>query len=398
MLNGQDRTSPWLSSLYFAKGMPRVVIFVIALLLFRQMGFHVTENLCLVALFYLPWVLKVWWKPLVDHSHFYQLWILTMQFLLSLFFALLAFSLSEAWKVIGLLIAISWFTAVHNVAADGFARLRPLAYRHSIVQELFRKFALIVGQGILLVLAGNLQVFYRHDMLYAWRVLFYFLSGIFMLLFFWHVWTLPRSRREAFDTSVVQQMSGEGWSWGVLFLLFYAFAQAMVGKVSILFLVDTFRNGGVGLSPQEFGFVMGIVGIVALTVGGLLGTKAIGRFGLRKCLWPMTLSMLVPCVVYVALSYWQPRSLMIVGLCVLAEQLTYGFGFAAYLSYLKQIGNREMGKSLMALSLLLGCLVSGLLLQLMDYNAFFVLVQGLSVLTLLSVYFHLFLPMNQRQK
>ena len=309
-----------------------------------------------------------------------------MQFLLALSFALLAFSLSEAWQVIGLLIAVSWLTAIHNVAADGFARLRPLTYRHSVVQELFRKFALIVGQGFLLVLAGNLQVFYRHDMLYAWRVLFYFLSGIFMLLFFWHVWTLPRSRREAFDTSVVQQMSGEGWNRGVLFLLFYAFAQAMVGKVSILFLIDTFRNGGVGLSPQEFGFVMGIVGIVALTVGGLLGTRAIGRFGLRQCLWPMALSMLVPCVVYVALSYLQPRSLMMVGLCVLVEQMTYGFGFAAYLSYLKQIENRERGKSLMALSLLMGCLVSGPLLQLFGYNAFFVLAQGLSVLTLLSAF------------
>ncbi len=387
MTNGQDRTTPWLSSLYFAKGMPRVVIFVIALLLFRQMGFHMTENLCLVALFYLPWVLKVWWKPLVDHSHFYRLWILTTQFLLSLFFALLAFSLSEAWKVIGLLIAISWFTAVHNVAADGFARLRPLAYRHSVVQELFRKFALIVGQGVLLVLAGNLQVFYRHDMLYAWRVLFYFLSGIFLLLFFWHVWTLPSSRREAFDTSAPQQLLSRLWGRGILFLLAYAFAQAMVGKVSILFLVDTFRNGGLGLSPQEFGFVMGIVGIVALTVGGLLGTKAVGYFGLRKCLWPMALSMLVPCIVYVALSYWQPRSLMIVGLCVLVEQMTYGFGFAAYLSYLKQIENREMGKSLMALSLLLGCLVSGPLLQYFGYNGFFVLGQGLSVLTILSVLF-----------
>ena len=44
----------WLSSLYFAKGMPRVVVFVIALLLFRQMGFHVAEALCGVSLFYLP--------------------------------------------------------------------------------------------------------------------------------------------------------------------------------------------------------------------------------------------------------------------------------------------------------------------------------------------------------
>lgn len=387
-MSGRSRMTPWLSSLYFAKGMPRVVIFVISLLMFRQMGFRVVESLCWVSLFYLPWVLKVWWKPLVDRSRFYRMWILTTQLLLAFSFALLAVSFSASWQVVCILIAVSWLTAVHNVAADGFARLRPLAYRHSIVQELFRKFALIVGQGVLLVLAGNLQVFYRHDMLYAWRVLFYFLSGIFILLFFWHVWMLPRSRREAIDSSVLQQqISRKWWSREVVFLLFYAFAQAMVGKVSILFLVDTFSNGGVGLSPQEFGFVMGIVGIVALTVGGLLGTKAVGHFGFRKCVWPMTVSMLIPCIVYVALSYWQPQSLMVVGACVLTEQLTYGLGFSLYLSHLHHIENREQGKSLMALSLLLACLVSGPLLRFFGYNGFFVLSLILSVLTLVSVLF-----------
>lgn len=387
-MNGHGSTTIWLSSLYFAKGMPRVVIFVIALLMFRQMGVRMVESLCWVSLFYLPWVLKVWWKPLVDRSRFFRLWILTTQLLLAVCFALLAVSLSASWQVVGILMAVSWLTAVHNVAADGFARLRPLAYRHSIVQELFRKFALIVGQGFLLVLAGNLQVFYRHDMLYAWRVLFYFLSGIFILLFFWHVWMLPRSRREAVDMSVVQQQIFlKWWSRDVLFLLFYAFAQAMVGKVSILFLIDTFSNGGVGLSPQEFGFVMGIVGIVALTVGGLLGKKAIAHFGFRKCLWPMTSCMLIPCVVYVALSYWQPQSLMVVGLCVLTEQLTYGLGFSLYLSNLSHIEHREQGKSLMAFSLFLACLVSGPLLRFFGYNGFFVLSLFLSVLTLLSVLF-----------
>ena len=69
------------------------------------------------------------------------------------------------------------------------------------------------------------------------------------------------------------------------------------------------------------------------------------------------------------------------------RKMTYGFGFAAYLSYLKQIENRELGKSLMALSLLLGCLVSGPLLQFFGYNGFFVLAQALSVLTVLSVLF-----------
>ncbi len=384
-MGNQGRMTPWLSSLYFAKGMPRVVIFVIVLLMLRQMGLTMSACLCGVSVMYLPWVLKVWWKPWVGRVLNYRLWILLTQFLLATAFGFLACLLSVEGAMWGLLVLISWLTALHNVAADEFSRSHPLAPHHSIVQELFRKFALVVGQGVLLVLAGNLQIFYRHDMLYAWRVLFYFLSGFFMLLFFWHIWTLPRTRcaDEADDAPSLPQKQ-RGWYHGVFFLLFYAFAQAMVGKVSILFLIDTFRNGGVGLSPQEFGFVMGIVGIVALTFGGFLGRKAVRRFGLYHCLMPMTLCMLIPCVVYVALSYWQPKDLLLVGAGVLVDQLAYGLGFAAYLSYLKLTHYRECGKSLMALSLLMGCLVAGPLVHALGYNAFFVLAQGLSALTLLS--------------
>lgn len=375
----------WLSSLYFAKGMPRVVVFVIALLLFRQMGFRVAEALCGVSLFYLPWVLKVWWKPFVDTTLTYRHWILATQSLLSLTFALLAFSLSVRWLMWILLIGLSWLTAMHNVAADGFARLRPLASHHSVVQELFRKFSMVVGQGMLLVLVGNIQVFYRRDMLYSWRVLFYLLAGFYLFLLIWHVWMLPR-RRTAHHEEQEQAplIIYHACLSSIVFLLCYAFAQGMVAKVSVLFLMENFSGGGLGLSPQEFGFVMGLVGITALTVGGLLGTKTIARFGFARCLWPMTVVMLIPCSVYVALSYWQPRELFVVASSVLVEQLAYGFGFALYLSFLKHTAHREKGKSLMALSLLLGCLISGPLLQLMGYNAFFVTALIVSVLTLLA--------------
>ena len=384
-MDGQGRTTMWLSSLYFAKGMPRVVVFVIALLLFRQMGFHVAEALCGVSLFYLPWVLKIWWKPFVDTTLTYRHWILTTQFLLSLTFALLAFSLSVRWQMWCLLVCLSWLTAVHNVAADGFARLRPLASHHSVVQELFRKFSMVVGQGMLLVLVGNIQVLYRHDMLYSWRVLFYLLAGFYLFLMIWHVWMLPRRRTAHRDEqNAMPTILYHAYWGGLVFFLCYAFAQGMVAKVSVLFLMDSYSNGGLGLSPQEFGFVMGIVGITALTVGGLLGTKTINRFGFNRCLWPMTLVMLIPCAVYLALSYWQPRELYVVASSVLAEQLTYGFGFALYLLFLKHTAHREKGKSLMALSLLLGCLASGPLLQLMGYNAFFVMALIVSLLTILS--------------
>ena len=141
-MSSQGSTSIWLSSLFFAKGMPRVVVFVIVLLLFKQMGLGASEALCSVSLFYLPWVLKVWWKPRIV-SKYYRLLILTTQFLLALTFALLAFLLTSLWLTISLLVLLSWLTAIHNVAADNFARLCPLSYHHSVVQELFRKFGLI---------------------------------------------------------------------------------------------------------------------------------------------------------------------------------------------------------------------------------------------------------------
>ena len=136
-MSSQGSTSIWLSSLFFAKGMPRVVVFVIVLLLFKQMGLGASEALCSVSLFYLPWVLKVWWKPRIA-SKYYRLLILTTQFLLALTFALLAFLLTSLWLTISLLVLLSWLTAIHNVAADNFARLCPLSYHHSVVQELFR--------------------------------------------------------------------------------------------------------------------------------------------------------------------------------------------------------------------------------------------------------------------
>ena len=409
----------WIPTLYFAKGIPHVVVFVITLLLLHQMHLSPSETLCCVSLCYMPWVLKVWWKPYIDSTMDCKRWILLTQLLLMFTFALLAFVLSTQWLTVCLLFFMAWLAAIHNVATDGLTHTSPsslaphtshltprvcLLPSSSIFEELPRKFALVVGQGVLLVLAGNIQVFYRHDMLYAWRVLFYILSGIFMLLFFWHVFSLPTSRRKA--SSVLPRTSYLVPCTSYLvpctsylapctsylaprtscisFLLFYPFAQGMVAKVSILFLVNTFRNGGVGLSPQEFGFVMGIIGIAALTAGGFLGMKALSRYGFSRCLRPMALSMLIPCAVYVALSYWQPQSLMTVGLCVLVEQFAYGFGFAAYLSYLKQIEHREQGKSLMALSLMMGCLISGPLLQSLGYNGFFILTQVLSLLTLLS--------------
>ena len=389
----------WLASLNFAKGVPYVIVMVISLLMFRQMGLTMAESTGLVALCYLPWVLKCWWKRYVQRLFSDKTWALLTELLLVLVFVGLAFALPVLWRVIVLMQATAWLTAIHNVAIDGLSAKADGKVRHRLTRELSRKLAMVVGQGVLVMLAGNLQVLYRHDMLYAWRLMFYFVAGLFLLLFFWHLVVLTVCREYSEPAAAHARMSGEpiantradvdmlpeGTGVLVAFFLLYPFAQAMIGKVSILFLTDTSRHGGLGLSPQEFGLVMGTVGIIALTVGGLLGRKFLHLAGFASCKWFMAQSMWVPGMVSASIGYSQPASLMIISACVLTEQLAYGFGFALYLWLLQQISWREKGKSMMALSLLAGCALSGLLQEAQGYSLFFLTALALSGISLVAV-------------
>lgn len=89
-----------------------------------------------------------------------------------------------------------------------------------------------------------------------------------------------------------------------------------------------------GLTTEEIGFVQGTVGIIGLTLGGILGGIAVARNGLKQWLWPMVWAISLPDLVYVYLSYIQPDSLYLINICIFIEQFGYGFGFTAYMLYL----------------------------------------------------------------
>src|SRR5204862_994008 len=120
----------------------------------------------------------------------------------------------------------------------------------------------------------------------------------------------------------------------LLFLLLYGLGEAQLVKMVSPFLLDPRAQGGLGLSTTQVGFVYGTVGIIALTLGGILGGWAVSRHGLKAWLWPMLLAIHVPDAVFILLAYLQPTNVLLVQLCVAAEQFGYGFGFTAYLMYM----------------------------------------------------------------
>ena len=227
--------------------------------------------------------------------------------------------------------------------------------------------------------------------------------GIFIGLWLYHAYVMPRPaadvQRHATKGEVVRGI----WTMlvafftklplrqtccTILFLLFYRFPEALLTKMSVTFLMRPNSAGGLGLSPQEFGLASGTVGVIGLTLGGILGGIAASRDGLKRWLWPMVMAITLPDLVYVYLSYAMPTDLLVINVCVFIEQFGYGFGFSAYMLYLiyysmgeHKTSHYALCTAFMALSMMIPGLFAGALQEAVGYQAFFLIVVAACSLT-----------------
>ena len=95
------------------------------------------------------------------------------------------------------------------------------------------------------------------------------------------------------------------------------------------------------LTTGEVGFVYGTVGVIMLTLGGIIGGFVVARDGLERWLWPMALAIHLPNLAFLFLAYAQPESLWVITAAVAIEQFGYGFGFTAYLLYCVYVATRQ---------------------------------------------------------
>ncbi|MCD8313039.1 MAG: MFS transporter [Bacteroidales bacterium] len=167
----------------------------------------------------------------------------------------------------------------------------------------------------------------------------------------------------------------------MIFMLLYRLPEALLLKMLNPFLLDPVSAGGLGLSTETVGVVYGTVGVLALTLGGILGGIAASRWGLKKSMLPMALCIALPCAVFVFLSFVQPSNLLVINACVALDQFGYGFGFTAYMLYLMYFADGEFKTShyslctaFMALSMMLPGMVAGWLEEWLGYRGFFILV------------------------
>ena len=396
----------WVPTLYFAEGVPYVAVMTISLILYKRLGLSNTDITLYTSWHYLPWVIKPLWSPFVDMLRTKRWWIVTMQVLIGASLAGVAFTIPADFWLQGSL-AFFWLmafsSATHDIAADGFYMLGLDQHEQAYfvgIRSTFYRIATIFSSGLLVGLAGALQVLTR-SIRYSWSLVFYLMAGLFVAFWLYHNWMLPRPSedadrgrktasdifREFRDTVVTFFQKPQVWV-GICFMLFYRMPEGLLAKVSALFLVDKVSNGGLGLSDGEFGLVQGTVGVIGLTLGGILGGICASRDGLKRWLWPMVMAITLPDLVYVYLSYIQPSSLINISVCIFIEQFGYGFGFSAYMLYLIYYSQGEhktahyaLCTAFMALSMMIPGLFAGALQESVGYPAFFLIVVGACAMT-----------------
>lgn len=384
----------WIPSLYFSQGIPYVVAMTLSVIMYKNLKVSNTEIALYTSWLYLPWVIKPLWSPLVDMFRTKRFWIVTLQFVIGVAFALVAFTVPTE-KFFQVTLAVFWLmafsSATHDIAADGFYLLAMPQHQQAAfvgVRSTFYRLAMIAGQGGLVYLAGSLQE-KTGDVTRAWTIVFLLLAAVFGVVALYHLFALPRP---AADHTV---RHGEGGLAGFVavfkgfftkahigptlaYLLLYRLAEAQALKLVTPFLLDGREVGGLGLTTQQVGIVYGTAGVIALTVGGILGGIVISRHGLKRMLWPMILIMHTPNLVFVYLAMAQPGSLYLIGGALVVEQFAYGFGFTAYMLYMMMAAEGEnktahyaICTGFMALGMMLPGMAAGWIQDHLGYVNFF---------------------------
>lgn len=395
------KTSPWawVPTLYFAEGLPYVAVMTLSLVMYKRMGISNTEIALYTSWLNLPWVIKPLWSPFIDLLKTKRWWIVTMQMLLGAGLAGIAFTIPTD-HFFQITLAVFWLvafsSATHDIAADGFYMLGLNSHQQALfvgIRSTFYRFATIAGQGVLIMLAGFLEKS-SGKIDYAWSVTFFILAGVILALWLYHSFLLPRPSDDCparsdihtrnilhgFAETVASFFRKKQASVAILFMLLYRLPEAQLAKMSIPFLLDPAEKGGLGMTTAQIGLSQGTIGIIGLTLGGILGGIAIARHGLRRWLWPMVWAISFPDIVYVYMSYALPSNLWLINSCIFVEQFGYGFGFTAYMLYLIYFSQEGKHKTahyaictaFMALGMMLPGMIAGWMQETLGYQLFFI--------------------------
>ena len=424
MYNQKQNPITWVPSVYFAMGLPFVVLNMVSVLMFKGMGASDSQITFWTSLIMLPWTFKFVWSPFLELYKTKKYFVVLTQLATGVGFGLvgLALHLPHYFSIcIALMAIIAFSGATHDIATDGvyMAELNKEEQAQYIGwQGAFYNIAKIVASGGLVWLAGWLLQHYggvegaSQEVMHAaatkaWMLVMVALGGIMFLLGLYHAKMLPqggssatasKSARETLQNLVqvlLDFFRKKYILYYIFFIILYRFAEGFVMKIVPLFLKAGRDAGGLGLNEKEIGIYYGTFGAAAFVLGSVLAGYYISRLGLRKTLFSLCCIFNLPFVAYTLLAFYQPENGLLIGGAITLEYFGYGFGFVGLTLFMMQQiapGKHQMAhyafaSGIMNLGVMLPGMMSGAVSDALGYKYFFVFTLIATIPAFLITYF-----------
>ena len=426
----EKRISPWawVTTLYFLEGIPYFIVNQISVIMLTKMGVPNGEMAFFTSWLYLPWMIKPFWSPFIDIFKTKRWWTISMQIVMSIAFIALVMSIphpepaliasgqtpiSMFYVTLMLFVIIAFASATHDIAADGFYMIALNPGDQALfvgIRSTFYRLSGIFGQGALVGLAGYIELKYENIPM-SWTVTMICSALILCVLTLYHTFILPKPKSDAsvlkddkkptaneifkgFADSFKTYFMKSGVWLAIIFMLLYRLPEGFLLKLCAPFCFASLESGGLGLSTAGYALAYGTVGVIFLTIGGILGGIFASRVGLKKSFWVMALGMTLPCITFVYLAIYQPANIWVISTAIAIEQFGYGFGFTAYMLYMMYFSDGEFKTShyaictaFMAMSMMIPGMFAGYIQEALGYVDFFWMVMACCIATFVVTFF-----------
>jgi PAT family beta-lactamase induction signal transducer AmpG len=390
-------------------------------IMFKNLGMDNGKAAAYASMLILAYTIKPLFAPLVEMYRTKKFFVLCAQVLIGLGFAgaALAMSLPNYMTVLmPLFWLMSFIGATQDIASDGVYVTSLDTRAQSLycgVQSLSWNIGPIVASGALVYLSGKLHTeVFHHDAkafgpewMQAWRVVFFIVAAITLLMALWHARLMPDGARaentptsvrgawEILRDSFVTFFQKRGVWRMVAFAFLFRLSIGLLEKIGPFFMVDPAAKGGLGLSNELLGIIYGTYGLAAVLLGSLLGGLFVARRGLQSSLFLLCCAVNIPNVTFLILSIYLPSNLFAIAAGVVIEKFFFGFGSVGFMIYLMQqlapgkytTTHYAFGTGLMGLCGMLTGVVSGHLQEAMGYVSYFVFVMVATIPSFLACWF-----------
>lgn len=403
----------WVPTSYMAMGFVLSSVTLSTNFAFKNLGLRNSTITMLASVLTLPYVFKFLWAPLLEMYKTKRYWVVLMQFGISVGLALCGLALHlPSWlaSCFAALMMCSFLGATMDVGTDGVYVTTLNAKQQAGfagIQSMAWTAGPLIATGALVPVAGVLHNRYGYTWQIAWGYVFIAAAAFLALVGLWHSRILPAGERTVTPDRAASPGFGDAFRtffqkpfiWRMLALaFFYRFGIYLLEKVGNVFLIASRAEGGLGMTNEAAGAIVGTWGSAAFLAASVLGGITLAKINLNR--WTLLLFCAlinVPNLTF----YWLAASLpaadsfWLITAIICIEKFGYGFGAVAHMYYMmRQIApgpyktaHYAFATGTMGLTNFSCGFISGKLQEMVGYQSFFLIVLICAIPGLLAAYF-----------